>query len=117
MSLRILPFSRALRVSSRAPFSSSARHASSRPSSQRDAQLDREKMDTQPNEYSKSGTDADSAAQEHAAFNPNSSTDPDEARKEAGKGNEVNPLDQSPANPELSSGTSEVSPGVAKKTK
>lgn len=115
MSLRILPFKRLLGARSKASFTSITRYAADHPNSQRDAQLDREKMDTQANEYSKSGTDAASAEQEYTAFDPNSPNDPDEARKEAGKGNDVNPLDQSPANPELSSGTSEVSPGAAKK--
>ena len=72
-------------------------------------------MDTQSNEYSKSGTDGATAGQDEAAFDPNSSNDPDEARKTAGEGNEGNPLDVSPANPELSSGTSEVSGGADKK--
>lgn len=70
-------------------------------------------MDTQPNEYAKSGTDAEMAKDK--AFDPNSSNDPDEARKEAGKDNETNPLDASPANTELSSGTSETSGGADKK--
>lgn len=118
MSLRLLPFRRALLA--RPPTRQflafrSASSTSKDPSPQKEAQLDREKMDTQANEYSKSGTDAASAAQENAAFDPNSSNDPDEARKEAAKGNEANPLDASPANPELSAGTSEVSSGAAKK--
>ncbi|KAK5083894.1 hypothetical protein LTR05_006401 [Lithohypha guttulata] len=85
------------------------------PNPQRDAQLDREKIDRQSDEYSKSGTEEETAAQDHAAFDPNSSNDPEEAMKEAGKGNDVNPLDASPANPGLSSGTSEVSGGADKK--
>lgn len=72
-------------------------------------------MDTQPNEYGKSGTDAAVAENESAAFDPKGSNDPEDARKEAGKGNDGNPLDVSPANPELSAGTSEVSPGADKK--
>lgn len=36
-------------------------------------------------------------------------------RKEIGRENDVNPLDASPANPELSKGTSEVEGGVDKK--
>lgn len=89
--------------------------STSHPNPQREAQKDREKIDRQSNEYSKSGTEEATAAQDKAAFDPNSSNDPDEARKEAGKGNDVNPLDASPANPELSSGTSEVSGGADKK--
>lgn len=72
-------------------------------------------MDTQSNEYSKSGTDTDAAEQNHVAFDSSSPNDPEEAKKQAGKGNEVNPLDASPANPELSSGTSEESSGAGKK--
>lgn len=85
------------------------------PNPQREAQKDREKIDRQSNEYSKSGTEEETAAQDKAAFDPNSSNDPEEAMKEAGKGNDVNPLDASPANPGLSSGTSEVSGGADKK--
>ena len=72
-------------------------------------------MDTQANEYAKSGTDSTTAGQDSAAFDPNSSNDPEESAKEAGKGNDVSPLDASPANPGLSSGTSEVSGGADKK--
>jgi len=79
-------------------------------SHQRAAQVDREKIDRDPNEYSKSGTDESSAQNEEAAFNPKI-TDPQEAKKKAGEGNEVNPLDASPANPDISSGTSEASGG------
>lgn len=71
-------------------------------------------MDTQPNEYAKSGTDA-ATAHDSAAFDPKSSNDPEEARKQADNGDGDNPLDVSPANPALSSGTSEVSGGADKK--
>ena len=64
-------------------------------------------MNTDANEYAKSGTDDVTAQNEEAAFDPNI-TDPEEAKKKAGEGNEVNPLDASPANPKLSQGTSEV---------
>jgi len=73
---------------------------------QRAAQLDREKIDRDSNEYSKSGTDESSAANEEAAFDPNI-TDPQEAKKKAGEGNRGNPLDTSPASPEISQGTRE----------
>lgn len=124
MTSRLLPFKRAFAARSFQPralrstigYSNVRSYAdSTHPNEQKDAQLDREKMDTQANEYSKSGTDTETAKNHDAAFNPNSPNDPDEARKQAGKGNEVNPLDQSPANPELSSGTSEVSGGADKK--
>ena len=75
---------------------------------QRDAQKDREKINTDANEYAKSGTDDTAAGNEEAAFNPNI-TDPQEAKKKAGEGNDVNPLDASPANPELGKPTREVS--------
>lgn len=121
MSSRLIPFRRAFaaRTANSLP-RIQARYAGSQsgtnhPNPQRDAQEDREKMDTQSNEYSKSGTDVASAGQEEAAFDPKSSNDPDDAREKAGEGNEVNPLDASPANQELSSGTSEVSGGAAKK--
>jgi hypothetical protein len=84
------------------------------PSHQRAAQLDREKIDSEPNEYSKSGTDEASAGNEEAAFDPNI-TDPQEAKEKAGEGNKVNPLDASPANPEISQGTSEEEGGAKPK--
>ncbi|KAK5945904.1 hypothetical protein PMZ80_000043 [Knufia obscura] len=121
MSSRLIPFRRAFAARNATPFTRiSVRYAGSQSGTnnsnpQRDAQEDREQIDTQSNEYSKSGTDDSSGAQEEAAFDPNSSNDPDEARKKAGEGQEGNPLDVSPANPELSSGTSEVSGGPDKK--
>ncbi|EXJ72631.1 uncharacterized protein A1O5_03777 [Cladophialophora psammophila CBS 110553] len=84
------------------------------PHPQRDAQLDREKMNPEATEYSKSGTDDTSAANEEAAFDPNI-TDPQEAKKKAGEGNQVNPLDASPANPDISQGTAEEEGGAKKK--
>jgi len=81
---------------------------------QRDAQQDREKMNPEANEYSKSGTDDTSAKNEEAAFDPNI-TDPQEAKDKAGEGNDVNPLDASPANPEISQGTAEEEGGAKKK--
>ena len=79
----------------------SRRCADSNPNPQRDVQYDREKINTDANEYAKSGTDDTVAANEQAAFDPNI-TDPQEAKKKAGEGNKVNPLDASPANLELS---------------
>jgi hypothetical protein len=72
---------------------------------QRNAQQDRQKINTDANEYAKSGTDDTAAKNEDAAFDPNITT-PEGARKKAGEGNEENPLDVSPANPEVSQGTS-----------
>lgn len=71
-------------------------------------------MNTDANEYAKSSTDDTMAQNEEAAFDP-SITDPQEAKKKAGEGNQVNPLDASPANPELSQHTSEVEGGAKKK--
>ncbi|PBP20968.1 hypothetical protein BUE80_DR008221 [Diplocarpon rosae] len=64
---------------------------------------DKDSINTEATEYSKSGTDDAAARQEEAAFDP-STTDPQEERKIAGEGNEEsgNPLDVSPANPEVS---------------
>ncbi|KAK4937120.1 hypothetical protein LTR10_022172 [Elasticomyces elasticus] len=81
---------------------------------QRETQLDREKMNPEANEYAKSSSDDSAAKNEDAAFDPNI-TDPEEARKKAGEGNEVNPLDSSPANPDISSGTAEEQGGSKKK--
>lgn len=93
---------------------SSQQHPDKSSKQQREAQLDREKIDRDPNEYSKSGTDEASAANEEAAFDPNI-TDPQEAKKKAGEGNRGNPLDASPANPKLSEGTSEEEGGLKPK--
>jgi hypothetical protein len=86
---------------------SPTRRAHSNPNPQRSAQDDREKISTDANEYAKSGTDDTVAGNEQAAFDP-SITDPQEAKKKAGEGNEVNPLDASPANPKLSRPTREA---------
>jgi hypothetical protein len=71
---------------------------------QRDAQQDRDKINTDANEYAKSGTDDTAAKNEDAAFDPKI-TSPEGARQKAGEGNEENPLDVSPANQEVSQGT------------
>jgi hypothetical protein len=81
---------------------------------QRDAQKDREKMNTDASEYAKSGTDDTAAKNEEAAFDPNI-TSPEGAKEKAGEGNDENPLDVSPANPEVSQGTSEEDGGAKKK--
>ena len=86
-------------------------HPSTNPNPQRSAQEDRDQINTESNEYAKSGTDDVAAGQEEAAFDPNIS-DPQEAKKKAGEGNEVNPLDASPANPELSRPTEESGGGA-----
>ncbi|TQS36204.1 hypothetical protein Golomagni_03351 [Golovinomyces magnicellulatus] len=62
---------------------------------------DRNSMDPTPTEYSKSGTDTSSAEQEKASFDPKV-TQPEQAREIAGKGIKGNPLEVSPANPEVS---------------
>lgn len=65
------------------PFSQSTVRAYPRKDSQ-----DRDSINTEATEYSKSGTDDGAAAQEEAAFDPKT-TDPQEEKKIAGKGNEV----------------------------
>lgn len=81
---------------------------------QRDAQQDREKINTDSNEYAKSGTDDTTAKNEEAAFDPNI-TSPEGARQKAGEGNKMNPLDVSPANPKVSEGTAENGGGAKEK--
>ena len=92
---------------------SSYRLAEHNPNKQRDAQLDREKINTDANEYAKSGTDDTAASNPEAAFDSNT-PDPGDAKEQAGKGNEVNPLDSSPANATLGTPTRE-STGERKK--
>jgi len=64
---------------------------------------DKDSINTEATEYSKSGTDDAAARNEDAAFDP-SKTDPQTEKDTAGEGNEEsgNPLDVSPANPEVS---------------
>ncbi|KAH6700622.1 hypothetical protein BKA61DRAFT_620868 [Leptodontidium sp. MPI-SDFR-AT-0119] len=92
------------------PFSQSTVRAYPRKDSQ-----DRDSINTEATEYSKSGTDDGAAAQEEAAFDPKT-TDPQEEKKIAGKGNENsgNPLDISPANPEVSKQRGETEGGAEK---
>jgi hypothetical protein len=91
------------------PLSLSTRlNAESNTNPQKDAQQDREKINTDANEYAKSGTDDTTAGNEEAAFDTNH-PDPQEAKRKAGEGNDVNPLDVSPANPEISQPTREGS--------
>lgn len=70
-------------IPSTRPFSQSAIRTYPRKDSQ-----DKDSIDTEATEYSKSGTDDGAAAQEEAAFDP-STTDPQEEKNIAGKGNEV----------------------------
>ncbi|MCJ1395649.1 hypothetical protein MMC18_008854 [Xylographa bjoerkii] len=80
------------------PFSTTPRALYPRADSQ-----DKDSMNTEAQEYAKSGTDVDAANQDSAAFDP-SKTDPMEQKEEAGKGkgDASNPLEVSPANPEVS---------------
>ena len=71
-------------------------------------------MNTESNEGTKTGTDASSAQQDEAAFNPDI-TDPQDAKDKAGEDNKQNPLEVSGANPELGKPT-EKSSGAGKKT-
>lgn len=88
------------------PFSLSSTRLYPRKDSQ-----DRESINTESTEYSKSGSDDSSAAQEDAAFNTDT-TSPREEKKKAGQGNEGNPLEVSPANPEISKPSSETEGGA-----
>lgn len=66
------------------------RHFSQHRSSQyprKDSQ-NKDSIDTEATEYTKSGTDDQTAANEDAAFNPDI-TSPEAEKKAAGKGNEV----------------------------
>ena len=85
----------------------------SHPNKQKDAQLDREKINTDANEYAKSGTDDTTAQNDEAAFGQNN-PNPQDAKEKAGEDNQVNPLDASPGNPELGTPTRE-STGERKK--
>ncbi|KAL9619747.1 MAG: hypothetical protein Q9160_005678 [Pyrenula sp. 1 TL-2023] len=62
---------------------------------------DRNSINTDATEYSKSGTDDSAASQSDPAFNP-SKTDPEDQLSAAGQGVESNPLDVSPANKDIS---------------
>ncbi|KAL8797774.1 MAG: hypothetical protein Q9195_000126 [Heterodermia aff. obscurata] len=64
---------------------------------------DKDSINTEATEYSKSATDDESARQGNAAFDPNI-TDPHEQQGKAGegRGDKTNPLEVSPANPEVS---------------
>ena len=75
---------------------------------------DRESMNTEAGEYSKSGSDTGTAQHDDAAFNPDK-TSPEEEMEAAGEGQTGNPLNVSPANQEISSSSSEGSGGAGKK--
>ncbi|KAI9835950.1 MAG: hypothetical protein M1819_001848 [Sarea resinae] len=78
-------------------------HASSRSCHPRKDDQDRNSINTESTEYSKTGSDAESAHMDDAAYNPKK-TDPGSELHSADKesGAEPNPLDVSPANPEVS---------------
>jgi hypothetical protein len=71
-------------------------------------------MNTESDEGTKTGTDASSAHQDKAAYDPNI-TQPQKAKEKAGEGNEHNPLDASGANPELGKPTDEGASGAGTK--
>ncbi len=99
---RSLPLTTALRPLSTSPLSRYPR---------KDSQ-DRESINTEPTEYSKSGTDSSSADQAEAAFDP-STTSPEKEKEIAGQGKGAgNPLEVSPANPEVSKQKGEEMGGV-----
>ena len=62
--------------------------------------LDRKKMNTESNEYSKSGSD-DAASKDEAAFDPNK-TGPESEKESAGTNASNNPLEVSPGNQNVS---------------
>lgn len=94
-----------------ARFSQSTRVNQPRKNSQ-----DKDSIDTEANEYTKSGTDDGAARQEDAAFDPNL-TKPDEEHSKAGEGTDQNPLDVSPANPEVSKQRPQQEGGAEKSPK
>jgi len=99
------------------PFSLSAtQKVDKNPNEKRDAMKDREKLNPDADEYAQSGTDDTAAANESAAFSTKN-PDPQDAKKEAGKGNKVNPLDASPANPDISQPTSEKDGGAKQRVR
>lgn len=76
----------------------------------------KDSINTEATEYSKSATDDEGARQEDAAFNPDI-TDPQEQKDKAGEGtgggtDTNNPLDVSPANPEVSKQRGETEGGA-----
>ncbi|KAI4200459.1 MAG: hypothetical protein LQ350_003907 [Teloschistes chrysophthalmus] len=89
------------------PLASSSRHRllSTSPSlsyPRKDSQ-DKDSINTEATEYSKSGTDDASARQDDTAFDP-STTDPHSQKEKVGEktGSSDNPLEVSPANHEIS---------------
>ncbi|KAF2680451.1 hypothetical protein K458DRAFT_434296 [Lentithecium fluviatile CBS 122367] len=66
------------------------------------AESDPVKINMRSDEYSKSGGDDMVAEQEIASFGNSADTDPLSQKTQAGKGNAINPLEISPANPEVS---------------
>ncbi|KAI9886093.1 MAG: Protein kinase C-like 1 [Watsoniomyces obsoletus] len=113
-------FSRTLRPLSRCLAGSAARqpivirplHQTAQTAWPRKDSQDKDSINREATEYSKSGTDDSTAAQEEASFDPNI-TSPDAEQAKAGEGmgvsnqnrpevSQPNPLDVSPANPEVS---------------
>jgi len=73
---------------------------------------DKDSINTEATEYSKSGTDDASARQEEAAFGPET-TDPSKEKKIAGEGEgSGNPLEVSPANTKVSKPRGETEGGA-----
>jgi len=72
---------------------------------------DKDSIDTEATEYTKSGTDDEAAHQDEAAFDPNK-TSPENMKEKAGEGNEEsgNPLEVSPANTDVSEGAGAEQP-------
>jgi hypothetical protein len=96
------------------PLSTSPSHSvEHNPDPKREAIESRHNINTAADEYAQSGSDDSAAKNEEAAFGRES--DPEKAKQKAGEGNKVNPLDASPANPDISQPTSEVEGGAKKK--
>ncbi|KAI9813005.1 MAG: hypothetical protein M1826_002562 [Phylliscum demangeonii] len=82
------------------PSMTRALHATAPLGARKDSQ-DKDSIDRRSYEYTRSGTDDQTAQQEQAAFDP-SITDPQQQQAKAGEGEQGNPLDVSPANPDVS---------------
>lgn len=99
-AIRLLRVPASLRSTPFHPARSTTRLFSAFPSrrqdDKKDSMLDREKMNTESNEYSKSGSDAAAATEDQAAF------DPDKTSPESQKNSEGKPLEVSPGNHDVS---------------
>lgn len=96
------------------PFSTPSPSRKSTDSDTKSSLLDREAINTESNEYSKTGSDDGAASQEDPAFNP-AKTDPEEELGSIGPGKDgLDPLEVSPANPDVSQPMDEKEGGAEK---